>query len=414
MKKTLIKTILLLAGVAIVVTTLFLTRSLTEKIKKREAQTLSLYVSMYEYYIGSLTLESTDPDGTGNDSDFLLLLIDEIIPSIDSPFILTDANDMPLPPYESWSLNIDLKDIPEDEQEEFMVRYVDKMKASYEPLLIKDRPGDDGKVMQKLYYTHSSLVDMLSWFPVAAIIVVLGLVWLAYTAFNSSRKSEESLVWVGMAKEAAHQLGTPLSSLMAWIEIIRFGKDEPEQIEMTIPEMTKDIERLNTIAKRFSKIGSVPDKEESNLTDLLEGVGRYFQTRLPHLGKQVDIRTDLESPVYAQINVDLIQWVFENLLKNAAEAIDDLSGTVEMKMFTEKGGKIKILVCDTGKGMTKRVKNRIFRAGFTTKKRGWGLGLALTKRIIEEYHDGRIYVKESQPGVGTTFAIELDANIEKK
>lgn len=406
MKRTLIKTILLLAGLIIVVGTLVLTQILMNNIKHREAEILDLYAGVYEYYFSSFTLDNAER--TADNSDFLLLLIDKITPSIDAPFIITDENDVPIQPYDAWSVNVDLSGIPEEKQAEYMQEYVYEMGSNYEPLLVKDRRGPDGKVIQKLYYTHSKLVDILRWFPGVTIILIISLVWFAYIAFNSSRKSEESLVWVGMAKEAAHQLGTPLSSLMAWIEIIRYGKDQPEQIEMTVPEMTKDIDRLNTIAKRFSKIGSVPDREERNLTEIVESVTRYFRTRLPHLGKKVDIRKELQNPVYAQINVDLIQWVIENLLKNAAEAIDDLTGTVTIKMKTDKDGKIIITISDTGKGMSKSIKKKVFKAGYSTKKRGWGLGLALTKRIIEDYHNGRVYIKETQPGVGTTFAIELE------
>ncbi len=405
MKKNLIKTILLIAGVTVIVGTLYLTQILMQNIRERETDLLDLYASIYEYYLSSFTLDESG--SVSDNSETLYILVEKMNPALNVPVIITDENDVPISPYNSWSMNIDLSDIPEEEQGDFMQRYVYEMGKIYPPLLVKDGKGENGKVIQKFYYTDSNLVGLLQWFPIAVIVVIMGLLWFAYIALSNSRKSEESLVWVGMAKEAAHQLGTPLSSLMAWIEIIRYSKDEPEQIEMTIPEMTKDIERLNTIAKRFSKIGSVPDKEEVNLTELIENVCRYFELRLPHLGKKVDILNDLERQVMASINVDLIEWVIENLLKNASEAIEDLSGKVTVVMFKDNNNIIHIRVNDTGKGMTKRTKNKIFNAGFTTKKRGWGLGLALTKRIIEEYHNGKIYVKETQLGKGTTFAIEL-------
>jgi two-component sensor histidine kinase len=405
LNNTLIKTVLLIAGLTIVVGTLYLTQRLMEDIRTRETELLNLYADVHEYYLNSFTLD--DADSGADNSEILFMLIEKMYPALNLPVITTDKDDIPIPPYDMWSMNIDLSDIPVDKQEEYMQEYVYEMGKKYNPLLQVDRQGGNEKVLQKIYYSDSELVAILQWFPIAVIVVIIGLLWFAYVALRNSRKSEESLVWVGMAKEAAHQLGTPLSSLMAWIEIIRYGKDEPEQIEMTIPEMTKDIERLNTIAKRFSKIGSIPDKEESNLTELIDNVCRYFELRLPHLGKKVDIQKDLQAQVKANINVDLLEWVIENLLKNASEAIEDLSGTVTIVMYKDSNDIIHIRVHDTGKGMTNRTKKRIFNAGFTTKKRGWGLGLALTKRIVEEYHNGKIYVKETQVGKGTTFAIEL-------
>lgn len=407
MKSKILRTLLVLSGLAIIVATLTFTQILVVEIKEREAATLDLYVNIYEQYFSSFTLDDASVS-TSDNSDFLQLLIEQVTPSLVAPFIITDENDIPIKPYESWSVNIDLSRIQEEDQEVFMKEYVEEMKEIYPPLLVRDRIGDGGKVIQKLYYTNSQLVDLLQWFPLSVLIVIFGLIWFGFIAFSNSKKSEESLVWVGMAKEAAHQLGTPLSSLMAWIEIIRYGADDPEQIEMTVPEMAKDIDRLNTIAKRFSKIGSIPDKEEVNLTEVLANVCRYFELRLPHLGKKIEITKDLESNVIANINVDLIEWVIENLLKNASEAIEDLNGIVHISMFTDKSQKINILVSDTGKGMSNRTKKKIFNAGFTTKTRGWGLGLALTKRIIEEYHNGKIHVKETQVGKGTTFAIALD------
>ena len=210
-----------------------------------------------------------------------------------------------------------------------------------------------------------------------------------------------------MAKEAAHQLGTPLSSLLAWLEIIKFSSDDPQAVTETASEMEKDIQRLNTIAIRFSKIGSTPDKELINISKLIDNVCNYYDKRLPHLGKKIEIIRSLDDRIFVEVNIDLFAWVIENLLKNAAEAIEEKTGQIYIFMRVIPNNKIFIFVKDTGKGMTQKLKRQLFTPGFTTKKRGWGLGLSLCKRIVEEYHDGKIYVKESIIGKGTTFAIEI-------
>jgi len=174
-----------------------------------------------------------------------------------------------------------------------------------------------------------------------------------------------------------------------------------------VMEMEKDIERLNTIAKRFSKIGSLPDKELINVTELIQNVCNYFEKRVPHLGKKIDIIQSLDDKIMANINVELFAWVLENLLKNAVESIETPDGKIYIYMRYSTKGHISIYVKDTGKGIPQKLKRQVFYPGFSTKKRGWGLGLSLCKRIVEEYHNGKIYVKESAIGKGTTFAIDL-------
>jgi signal transduction histidine kinase len=278
------------------------------------------------------------------------------------------------------------------------------MNESYPPLLISDTSG---KILQKIYYTHSSLIYNLKWFPFIEILIVVTFVLVGYLAFSNIRRSEESKVWVGMAKEAAHQLGTPLSSMLAWLEILKYSKGNPDSIEETISEMENDISRLNMIATRFSKIGSTPEKREENISESIEKVCGYFEKRLPHLGKRVEIIRNIDQNVFGDINFELFGWVIENLLKNAAEAIESKHGRVEITLTKIPRKYILISVSDNGKGMTKQQKRQIFHPGFTTKKRGWGLGLSLCKRIVEEYHKGKIYVKETVQGKGTTFFIEI-------
>jgi signal transduction histidine kinase len=206
-------------------------------------------------------------------------------------------------------------------------------------------------------------------------------------------------------------MGTPLSSLLAWLDILRMERTEPDRVEATSHEMQRDVERLNVIANRFAKIGSQPKLERAFVAPVIERVCTYFETRLPNLGRKVRIERHLDHSIEASISVELFEWVFENLIKNAVEAIERNDGLIEIDMRRAPRGAILIVVRDNGKGMTRQVAKMIFQPGYTTKKRGWGLGLSLSRRIIEDYHDGRLLVRDTQPGVGTTFWIELPSHV---
>ena len=248
-------------------------------------------------------------------------------------------------------------------------------------------------------YDDSLLLTRLAYYPYVQLGIVLIFVVIAIFALLTSKKAEQNKVWVGLSKETAHQLGTPISSLMAWTEILReqYPNDE------LIPEMDKDVKRLQLIADRFSKIGSAPERKDTNLMELLEHVVEYMGRRTSN---KVQITTALDSDgtvVFA--NPQLLEWVFENLCKNAVDAMGGV-GSIHISTQT-LANKVLIDVKDTGKGIEHKNINNVFRPGFTTKKRGWGLGLSLAKRIIEEYHNGKIFVLNSELGKGTTFRIEL-------
>uniref|UniRef100_UPI004027A22F sensor histidine kinase n=1 Tax=Prevotella sp. TaxID=59823 RepID=UPI004027A22F len=249
-------------------------------------------------------------------------------------------------------------------------------------------------------YDESLMLKRLSWYPYVQLGVVLLFVVVAIFALLTSKRAEQNKVWVGLSKETAHQLGTPISSLIAWIEILK----EMYPDDTLIPEMDKDVKRLQLIADRFSKIGSVPAPIPTNLLELLGHVVDYMDRRT---SKKVMILTDFpEHQVIVDLNGSLFEWVIENLCKNAVDAMGGEQGIITLKV-EESDTWVYLDVSDTGKGIRKRNINNVFRPGFTTKKRGWGLGLSLAKRIVEEYHHGRIYVKESEVGKGTTFRIEL-------
>lgn len=249
-------------------------------------------------------------------------------------------------------------------------------------------------------YDESLMLKRLSWYPYVQLGVVLLFVVVAIFALLTSKRAEQNKVWVGLSKETAHQLGTPISSLIAWVEILK----ETYPDDTLIPEMDKDVKRLQLIADRFSKIGSVPAPVATDLLELLGHVVDYMDRRT---SKKVKILTDFPAhQVIVDLNGSLFEWVIENLCKNAVDAMGGEQGTITLKVV-EIDAWVYLDVSDTGKGIRKRNINNVFRPGFTTKKRGWGLGLSLAKRIVEEYHHGRIYVKESEVGKGTTFRIEL-------
>lgn len=393
-----IKVSFVFSGVILLIAVVWYTQELLEELIQREKNTIKLYADIYQ--------RSLEPNA---DLEEIAFLFDKISPTISFPVIITDENNIPYKPYKLNTRNIEIDStLTEQQLETYMINLVSKMAAEYPPVVIKD---SQGRILQKFFYTNSSLIDKLRFFPLIGILIVSVFIFVGYIAFSNIRRSEESKVWVGMSKEAAHQLGTPLSSLLAWLEILKMNKNNPDFIESTIKEMENDINRLNTIATRFSKIGSQPEKKVENLYVIIETVCSYFEKRLPHLGRKVKITRNLDRELYANINVDLFQWVIENLLKNAAEAIEKKSGEVIITMQKLiDADYIRITISDNGKGMTKKQKRLIFNPGYTTKKRGWGLGLSLCKRIIEEYHNGKIYVKETHVGVGTTFAIEIPKN----
>lgn len=249
-------------------------------------------------------------------------------------------------------------------------------------------------------YDESLILKRLTIFPFVQLAVVVIFVVLAVFALLASKRAEQNRVWAGLSKETAHQLGTPISSLMAWVEVLK--EEYPD--DTLIPELDKDVSRLRLISDRFSKIGSKPELAIVSLQEVLAHVVDYIDRRTSH---NVVIRCQLpDHDVMVNINAALFEWVIENLCKNAVDAMNGGPGTISIAVM-EIGQKVAIDVADTGKGISKKNIKNVFRPGFTTKKRGWGLGLSLAKRIIEEYHKGRIFVKSSEVGVGTTFRIEL-------
>jgi len=252
-------------------------------------------------------------------------------------------------------------------------------------------------------YDESTLLKRLTQFPYWQLGIVLIFAVVAIFALMSSKKAEQNKVWVGLSKETAHQLGTPISSLMAWVEILKENYPQDD----LIPEMEQDVKRLERIAERFSKIGSLPEPVDASMNEVLDHVIAYMDKRT---SQKVTIKGHYpDHDVIVKMNASLFEWVIENLCKNAVDAMEGGKGKIDLWLL-EEGDTVAIEVADNGKGIRKKDVGNVFRPGFTTKKRGWGLGLSLAKRIVEEYHKGHIYVKNSEVGRGTTFRIELHAS----
>ena len=261
--------------------------------------------------------------------------------------------------------------------------------------------GDTTKASdyQLVCYDESTLLKRLSQYPYWQLGIVMIFVVVAIFALLSSKKAEQNKVWVGLSKETAHQLGTPISSLMAWVEMLKENHPDDEMI----PEMDKDVKRLERIAERFSKIGSLPEPNDNSMNEVIEHVVDYMRKRTSN---KVNIIYNVPNhDVIVKMNASLFEWVIENLCKNAVDAMEGC-GQIVITLI-EESKKVAIEVSDTGKGIRKKDIKNVFTPGFTTKQRGWGLGLSLAKRIVEEYHKGRIFVKSSELGKGTTFRIEL-------
>ena len=273
------------------------------------------------------------------------------------------------------------------------------MKEENQPLIVNYKV-DNVNVTQKIYYRDSDLLNRLQFYPLGLLLILLLFGTIIYLVFQQNKIAEQNKLWAGLAKETAHQIGTPLSSMLGWVELLRLENTN----EDIVSEIEKDVSRLNTIADRFSKIGSIPKLSKHDIVEETKNAFDYIQSRS---FKQIDFKfvNNEDNPLFVDLNVQLYSWVIENLVKNAIDAMQG-KGKLTITVFQDNSY-ARVLVTDTGKGLPKRLHRKIFDPGYTTKKRGWGLGLSLAKRIIEDYHKGKIYIKKSEMGIGTSFMIEL-------
>ena len=385
--KIIIKWLLILASFLIVTSILWNTNQFFRKFKNEERIKMEVLATAYENF--------NNPD-----LDVDISLENKIIESNKSiPMIITyDNGDI-----FRWA-NLDVTNskkftsLPVDDRL-YLSRQLIKMKEENDPLVVHYKV-DNINVTQNIYYRDSDLLNKLQFYPLGLLLILLLFGTIIYLVFQQNKIAEQNKLWAGMAKETAHQIGTPLSSMLGWVELLRLENTN----EDIVNEIEKDVSRLNTIADRFSKIGSIPKLTKHDIVEETKNAFDYIQSRS---FKQIDFKfiNNEENPIFVDLNVQLYSWVIENLVKNAIDAMQG-KGKLTITVFQENST-AKVLITDTGKGLPKRLYRQIFDPGYTTKKRGWGLGLSLAKRIIEDYHKGKIYIKKSEMGIGTSFMIEL-------
>jgi signal transduction histidine kinase len=372
------KIFLLLLAVIIGVGSFFYTNWLVKKMAVEERKNVELWAEATQKLVNS---------DLNSNLDFTFL-VDIINRNTTIPIIVTDSLDQIR---DTRNITFSYAN-----REKVLLRELHKMKDENDPIIISVSETET----QYLYYRSSILLENLKYYPIAQFAVILLFILVAYLAFSSSRNAEQNQVWVGMSKETAHQLGTPISSLMAWVELLKMQNID----ENLIQEFEKDTQRLERITERFSKIGSVPELIRTDVAETIRSTVAYLKTRS---SAKVKYLLDFgEQEVYeVPLNASLFSWVIENLCKNAIDAMNNI-GTIQISI-AEKGDQILIDLADTGKGISKSYFKTVFQPGFTSKKRGWGLGLSLAKRIVENYHKGKIFVKHSEINKGTTFRIIL-------
>jgi signal transduction histidine kinase len=386
-QKSRIKLVIVAVALLIGAATVIYTNVLVQRLSEREQEQIDLYAKTQRYIINT--------EETSN----LSFLMDEIIGANTTiPVIVTDGEGNIV---DARNVSVP-KGASEQASGELLRREIELMKEQHPPIIIEIGAG----LRNYIYYKESDLLTQLRLYPLVQLAIIGCLGVIAYFAFSYSRRAEQNRVWVGLAKETAHQLGTPLSSLVGWQAYLR--ESERFRDEPIVEELGKDIRRLEIITERFSNIGSVPVLNDENILRVTQNAIAYLQSRVSRK-VTFEVKTDLPTDTPAQVNIPLFDWVIENICKNAVDAMDGKGSiTLHLRRPIRNKSQIAIDITDTGKGISKSKLDRIFQPGFTTKKRGWGLGLALAKRIIENYHKGKLFVKWSEVGRGTTFRVILN------
>ena len=374
------RTLLAIVAIAIVTGTIFYSNHLANKIAADERKKVNVWVQSLK------TRASTTEQSA--------LALTNIITSEnrDIPIIETDENENP----SGAGLNLDTVQIKKDSN--YLRMKLAEFKKENEAISVEI--NKDPLIINKYYYGDSVLLKQVRYYPIVQLFIVALFIIITLIAISTRNKSTQNQVWAGMAKETAHQLGTPLTSLQGWVEMLK----ETPGTEKIVPEMSKDVDRLKLVSDRFGKIGSTPQLDENNIITQVERMVDYIKRRSPDKVSFM-IDTHGENEIKAMINGPLFDWVIENLLKNALDAMEG-KGNINVSIKNETT-EVIVDVTDSGKGISKQNIAKVFKPGFTTKKRGWGLGLTLCKRIIEQYHKGELFVKHSEPGKGTTFRVVL-------
>lgn len=387
--KSKLKWVLMALGLLIALASIAYTNQLVEELKEREEKLIRLYASTIEFTANYAFQEN------------MMFLFQEVVVTNNSiPVILTDSEREPL-----YYRNLSIDSTKgSDHIRDRLIKEVDIMSSEHEPILISLFPDGEGgeSIFQYVYYRDSYLLRNLRYYPYIQLSVIAVFALMAYLAFSYSRRAEQNRIWVGLAKETAHQLGTPISSLMAWIDYLKSGAEA--NFDEISEELDKDARKLEMITQRFSSIGSQPSLQEENIVQVIHTTIAYLR---PRISRKVEIIFEAPSEeIKVPLNKALFDWVIENLCKNAVDAMSGI-GQITISILEDHPQWLTVDVSDNGKGIPGNKIKEVFKPGFTTKKRGWGLGLTLVKRIVENYHKGRIIVKSSEENVGTSFRIML-------
>lgn len=383
-----LKSGLFILAVTIIFAVIAYTQYVLDRLRGDSRHIVRIYTQMIAH------IGQEDPEGEYS------FIFDQVIKRIDFPIVNTASDGEPI----SWR---NIEEIPQDTltafTRELLLSIIEKMDKENEPLPIRYQNAILGYIH---YDTDTKLIRQLAWLPFIEIAAVAAFVLIGYIGFRNIQRSEQRSIWIGMAKETAHQLGTPLSSLMGWIELLKQESEGRENVGKLIAEAEVDLSRLDRIVSRFSQIGSFSDLKYQEVAPIVADIVQYFRKRVPQLGKIVQIDEEYAPEARTHVNAQLFGWVVENVLKNALDAIEDKEGRIQLTL-QQNNGQVILDVRDNGRGIDVRDREMVFRPGYSTKKRGWGLGLSLAKRIVEDYHGGKIFVRESRPNEGTTIRIQL-------
>ena len=375
-----------LIGIFLVIGLLSYTRYLSSELREDNREVVKLYAEI---------IAATVKDDSNTNINFIF---ENIIKKVKFPIIQSDQDKNP----QLWT---NLPDNIDSDDDRFqMILSMDKIN---EPLpLVFDNKSSGPNTFGYLHYGDSRLIQKIQIWTYIELLSIGLFIFFGFIGFSFIRNSEKQHIWVGMSRETAHQLGTPVSALLGWLDHL---KDDSSNIEKIIPELESDIERLQQVSRRFSKMGSMPEMEYFDLSERVEKVLSYLNRRIPTLGKKVELVNDITPDIKIRANGTLISWAIENLIRNSIDCIDDESGLIRISMSQEEY-KVKIRISDNGCGVPKKDWKNIFRPGFSTKKSGWGLGLSLCQRIINEVHNGEIYILDSNLDSGTVFEINIPSD----
>lgn len=379
-----IKSGLFVLGLALISGLMLYTQSLVKNLREDNREIVQLYAEL----MAKAVINESDEN--------LNFIFENVIKKVQFPIVQTNVEGEPL----SWrNLSEDIKTSKD------VKPIVGVMDRQNEPisLVYYDLKIGEEYIWGVLHFGDSQLIQRLIWLPYFEIGAITLFILLGFVGFSFIRNSEKQHIWVGMARETAHQLGTPVSALMGWVDWLR---ENPEKTLDIVEEMNADLNRLNQVSERFSQMGSTPKLEETDLSELVKTVVDYLEKRLPTKGKSLKLVNEITSKTNIYANIILLSWAIENIIKNGIDAIIQERGEVRIRLRMEKE-EVRIQIHDDGKGVEKKDLRNVFRPGFSTKNRGWGLGLSLTQRIIQDIHRGKIFIKQSSPGSGTTFEIIL-------